>query len=171
MNLLPTEVWSALLGAAVGALITYRFALVLAKKQFEYMKAVSRLDGRHAAARVFVDAFAEELAALEDESTDLRMMVDDYLRDAYHGKHKKAIVSFRHFLDARERHHFDKAVLEYHSGEATENMESTGFSKREAMFIEYIGHPYEGDPRRKAAERMHAILKFALPTESAISAA
>jgi membrane protein DedA with SNARE-associated domain len=43
MNL-PNEIWAAVLGALLGAWITYRFALRLAEKQFEHLRQISKLE-------------------------------------------------------------------------------------------------------------------------------
>lgn len=160
MFIMPNEAWSAILGAVVGSFITYRFGITLADRQFQHLKAVSKLDAWHAAAQNFVAVFSEELATVEGEE-ELTIPLDDYLRGAYRAKHKAAISTFRHFLEPALSARFDAACYQYHSGRTTEEMIETGIPKRDAMFMEYMGHPFPGDPYQKARNRIQAILQFA----------
>lgn len=76
MFIMPNEAWSAILGAVVGSFITYRFGITLADRQFQHLKAVSKLDAWHAAAQNFVAVFSEELATVEGEE-ELTVPLDD----------------------------------------------------------------------------------------------
>lgn len=147
-------------GTLLGVFFTYRLSLKVADQQFQHLKVVSKLDARHVAEQNFVAAFSEEHAALLNDE-ELSIPLDDYLRRAYHAKHKIAITTFRHFLEADLRASFDAACYEYHSGKITEDMIETGIPKREAMFMEYMGHPFGGNPYEKARTRLSQMLSFA----------
>jgi hypothetical protein len=117
MNL-PNEIWSAILGALLGAWITYRFALKLADKQFEQLKEISKLEARRSAARDFVDAFAPELAALRS-GADMVGDAMDLLRAAYNERHSRAVEVFMHYLPEAQRASFRKDWLRHCYGTGT----------------------------------------------------
>ncbi len=148
-------------GALLGVIFTYRLSLKAIDTQFQHLQAVSKLDAWHVAAQRLVDSFSEELAVLEGDD-ELTVTLDEYLRRAYLTKHRVAITTFRHFLDTDTCARFDKACQEYHSSAAaTEHLIETGFPRQKAMFIEYMGHPFNTDPCQTAINKIRAVLAYA----------
>lgn len=147
-------------GTLLGVLFTYRLSMESAKAQLANLRAISKLEARYSAESLFVSAFSEELAAIEG-GEELNSGLDDFLRRAHHAKHKTAAIEFRRILDNEERLKFDIVWKQYHSGQATQDMIETGMLQNEAMFIEYSGYPFEGDPYKKARERINLLLAFA----------
>ena len=159
MSFLTNEVVAAVTGAAVGAWITYLFAIKLADRQFRHLIEVSKLDAQRIAAKEFRAAFDPELSAVES-TAELGVNLDIYLLNAYKAKHRVAITTFGHFVPASDRERFKAACQQYHSGYQFE-----GTSEEEALFFEYQpGHPPHpsGMTRRAlAVARIHALLSFA----------
>lgn len=155
-------------GTLLGVLGAYRLSIKLAYRQFEHLREVSRLDAWHASAREFVASFSDELAILDAEE-ELSIRLDEYLLRAYDAKHKSAIATFEHFVHEGSLASFKATCKEYHSSAKSEEMIETGMSVREAMFIEYMGHPFyhpQLTPYQLAAERIRAMLAFAKARQS-----
>ena len=147
-------------GTLLGVIFTHRLSMKSADRQFIHLQQISKIDAWHVAAQNFVSAFSEELATVEGRE-EIPILLDEYLRRAYHAKHKAAITAFRHFLDGGRRDSFDAACKEYQGGKTMDEMIETGISAREAKFIEYMGSPFPGNPFKKAEQRMHTLLEFA----------
>jgi hypothetical protein len=99
---MPNEIWAAIVGALVGAWITYRFALTLAEKQFGHLRELSKIEARRSAARDFFEAFAPELAILRSGASTM-LDVTDLLRDAFNSRHSRAVEIFGRHLPSTER--------------------------------------------------------------------
>ena len=150
-------------GTLIGVLGSYHLSIKLADRQFKHLREISRLDAWHAAVREFVAAFSEELATLEGNE-ELPIRYDEYLRRAYDAKHKVAIATFEHFVPESKRAGFKAACQQYHSSKVTQDMIETGIPPSEAMFMEYMGHPFKHPTLTShalAASRIHAMLEFA----------
>jgi hypothetical protein len=117
MNL-PDEILSAILGALLGAFITYRFALKLANKQFAQLKEISKIESRRTAATDFIKALAPELAALRS-GTDIIGNTADFLRAAYKERHSQAVEIFMHYLPEAHRTSFGQDWLRHCYGTET----------------------------------------------------
>ena len=108
-------------------------------------------------------AFVDELAFLESNN-EFAIGVDAYLKIAYDTKHMVAIATFEHFVPEANRTAFRNACKNYHSGKPTQEVVDAGFAPKEAMFVEYMGHPYSHptlSPRQLAAKRIRGLLAFA----------
>lgn len=150
-------------GTLIGVLGAYRLSIKLADRQFQHLREVSRLDAWHTSANKFAASFSDELAIL-DGNEELSIRLDEYLLQAYDTKHKSAIATFEHFIPESDLACFKAACKEYHTSARSEEMIETGMSLREAMFIEYIGHPFlhpQLTPHQLAAKRIRAMLAFA----------
>lgn len=120
-----------------------------------------------AAAKDFRAAFSEELAFLRSRA-ELNVGLYDYLFNAYDAKHKIAIAVFEGFLPKVRLASFRAACHEYHSGQSVDgeplDMFAMGASYKEALFVEYVGHPFSHpimNSRELAVHRIEQLLSFA----------
>jgi hypothetical protein len=148
------------LAAAVIALGGIYWAHRLSKRR----ESIGRLA---ATAKEFRAAFADELAFLES-NRDPYFDIQAYLLTAYDTKHRAAIALFEAFVPLADRTNFKAAWHEYHSGQQVDgeplDMFSMGSPYKEAMFIEYSGHPFRHptmSARELAIQRMRALLAYA----------
>lgn len=150
-------------GTLIGVLGAYRLSIKLADRQFQHLREVSRLDAWHASAREFVAAFSDELAVL-DANEELSIPLDQYLLLAYDTKHKSAIATFEHFLPEGGLAGFKAVCKDYCCSAKSEEMIGMGMTVQDAMFVEYIGHPFfhpQLTPQQLAARRIRAMLAYA----------
>lgn len=164
---LPNEIWSALLGALLGAWITYRFALVLARKGFEQLCEVSRIDAWRASGREFVRALSPELSTLKT-GAELRGDVMDFLREASE-RHAEAATVFEHHLSGKDREAFSRDWLRFRYGskdngdpESPEGEESLRHD--ELLYLHFSNEwPASGLPsaRNRAIAGIERLLSYA----------
>ena len=62
---MPNEMYAALVGALVGALVTHWLAMKTADKEFANLREISKIDAWHAAAHEFIAAFAPDVTKLD----------------------------------------------------------------------------------------------------------
>lgn len=151
-----------IVGTLLGVLATYRLSLHVAEKQFSHLREISKLDAWHVAANNFNASFADELGRLESGET-LPIFINEFLFNAYEGKHKLAIATFGHFVPESKRQAFIAACEQYHSGNK-QICDELGYKYKEAIFSEYIMEvftPGGANPYKLAAKRIRAILEFA----------
>ena len=169
MFIMPNEAWSAILGATVGALITYKFAVTLADRQFEHLKAVSKMDAWHVAAREFIAALAPDLKMLEEDSSVGNLM--DFLRQSHRDRHMRAAASFEHFLTADRGSAFNAEWQRYcygqHPDGSTQSSTDEGLPSDELLFL-YCESATPPPGTKSATEyvvqRLHTLLSYAKET-------
>jgi hypothetical protein len=166
MFLMPNEGWTAILGATVGALITYRFAVTLLDKQFRHLSAISKLNSWHVAAHEFVAAFADEIAALESNAERIGSVMD-YLRGGYKA-HAKAVAVFEQFVIESKRagfkadwqkHCYGEQGVDWPVGEG-----NSGLSHEDLLFLHYdsdMNLANQSSASDKAAQRIKRLLEYA----------
>ena len=170
MFIMPNEAWSAILGAAVGALITYRFAVTLADRQFQHLRAISKLDAWHAAAQEFITAFAGDLLALET-GADLQGDLMDFFRSAHRARHAQAVAVFRQHLSGSRQTAFNEEWQRHCYGQrpdgtpkSTDDEDIKGITHEELLFVHYsapsIYHTTQS-ARKFAIERIINLLSYA----------
>jgi hypothetical protein len=168
-EILSPEIWAALLGALLGAWITYRFAAKLADKQFEHLREISRLDAWHTSARDFIEAFAPELAVLKS-AEEMSGDAMDLLRPAYKERHAKAAMIFSQYLSASKRINFQMEWLSYcyghmDSGEPNSPDDEESLPHNDLLFLHFSREWYEMDspgPRVQAVQSIERLLAYAL---------
>lgn len=119
----PTEVTAAILGALVGAFITYRFALHLVTRQHALSKELADL----AAAR-FRAAFASTQAFIyiaQKHGTHDRPAVDEHVKSALLGQ-GAAVEEFRPFVGPEHRAEYQQAWEEYRAAVVSDIWSRTG---------------------------------------------
>ena len=166
MFLMPNEAWSAILGAAVGSLVTYRFAVTLAERQFQHLRAISKLDAWHVAAREFISAFADEIATLES-SDEPAGDIMDYLRSV-DKLHAKAVAVFEHFVPEIERASFIADWQKHRYGEKDVDWPASEFESSvrqvDLLYLHYSNSaalPNRPPARTRAIARMKELLAYA----------
>lgn len=120
---LPTEITAALLGALVGALITYRFALALVTRQHELSSELADREARRLACAKFRAALAPTMAFLyiaHKHGTHDRPDVDVHVKETL-GRVGAAVEEFRPFVRAAGAESFQQAWEQYR---ATANADS-----------------------------------------------
>jgi len=120
------------LGALIGSMVTYSFALRLAS-----------VNARREAGRRLREAFSPELAALNPITGSKSLDVENLLQSAW-PRHHVAVSELSFQLCKAERASLERAWHEYYV---------VGGSIR--FFDYYMGE----NPRKKFQERVHAILK------------
>ena len=167
MFIMPNEAWSAILGAAVGSLITYRFAVTLADRQFQHLKAISKMDAWHIAAGEFIAALSPDIRMLEDRHAAVGNLMD-FMRRVYLEHQMRAIAKFEHFVLADKRGAFKTEWQRYcygqHSDGRTQSPDDEGLPNEELLFLYCESHLPPPGARSATAyvvERMHALLAFA----------
>ena len=161
MFIMPNEAWSAILGASVGSLITYRFAVTLADRQFQHLRAVSKLDAWHATVRDFVSAFAPDLKTIAEHPGSVGNLLD-FLREAHKTRHLHAAARFEQFLDGDKRSAFKAEWHRYCY--AQYQPEDDGLSSDEVLFLYCDSRqppPGAKSVNAYVVERLHALLAFA----------
>ena len=120
------------LGAVVGAWLTYRFSI-----------AVANGNARRVAGVKLREAFAPEIARF---SQPLNMIISIPILEAAFEKHNIAVNEFRFYLTGRERDAFEKAWHCYYCA-----------PDGQRDFSQYFGGEEE---RKDALARMEAIVEF-----------
>lgn len=168
MFLIPNEAWSALLGALVGAWITYRFASILADRQFEHLKVIAKLDSRHIAAGNFIAELAPDLEAIERGSICGDLV--QYLA-SLHKRHADAVAVFSHHLEEPQRKAFLADWQRYCYGDDDSGNPASGqtysLPDEDVRFFVYSEEMHaqsEARPRELAAKRIHRLLSYAKET-------
>jgi hypothetical protein len=115
MSLTPIEVafiagGFTVLGALIGAWITYWFALKLSVK-----------NARREAGRRLRETFTSELSILDPETGDKNVRASDLLEAAL-PKHRDAITEFAFYLSDKEKPAYEAAWRAYHEGECRRYM-------------------------------------------------
>lgn len=166
MFLMPNEVWAAILGAIVGAWITYRFAVTLTDRQFQHLQVISKLDAQHMAAREFMSAFAAEIAALESGAEGTGDVMD-YLRMAFPVQ-SKAVALFEQFVPDHKlqgfrtewkNHCYGENGVDWPAGES-----ETGLGHENALYLHYstaMNPANRASASVRATQRIKALLTYA----------
>lgn len=118
----PTEVTAAILGALVGAFITYRFALHLVTRQHELSKELADHEARRLAAARFRAAFAPTQAFVyvaQKHGTHDRPDVDAHVKGALLAQ-GAAVEEFRPFVGPEHRAGYQQAWEEYRAAVASD---------------------------------------------------
>ena len=167
---LPNEIWAAVLGALLGAWITYRFALKLAEKQFDHLRELSRLEAWRSAARDLIDAFSPELFTLRS-GTQIVGDAMDLLRVAYKERHAKAVTVFAHYLSPERREAFQRDWLRHCYGNtedgepnSPENEDDLCMSHDDLLYLHFSDEWREKDgpgSRTRAVQSMEHLLTYA----------
>lgn len=124
----PTEVTAAILGALVGAFITYRFALHLVTRQHALTKELADRDARRLAAARFRAAFASTQAFIyiaQKHGTHDRPDVDEHVKSELLGQ-GAAVEEFRPFVGPEHRAGYQQAWEEYRAAVASDIWSRTG---------------------------------------------
>lgn len=124
----PTEITAAILGALVGAFITYRFALQLVRRQHELEKDLADREARRLAAGRFRAAFAPTQAFIyiaQKHGTHDRPDVDAHVKGALLGQ-GAAVEEFRPFVNLEDRPKFQQAWEEYRAAVASDTWSRAG---------------------------------------------
>jgi hypothetical protein len=127
-------VGGTVLGALIGAWLTYRFSLVIAND-----------NARRVAGVQLREAFAPEIARF---SQPLNMIISTDILETAFTKHHLAVNEFRFHLTSQKRETFEKAWHDYYC--ATDG---------QVDFSQYFGGEKE---RKTALARMEAIVAFTL---------
>ena len=122
------------LGALIGALVTYQFSLKLMQRSMK-LEAGRRL----------VAAFSNELATLDPVNKKQNLNVEQVLQSSFN-RHYAAVIEFSHYLNERDK----KAFLQ-----VWENYYQVGGS------VEFFDYYMGKDPYAIFKERVESILKFA----------
>ena len=135
-----------IIGALMGAWITYRFALSLSQVAAEREAIIK-----------FRAAFKEELLALDTALTKNYIDTCDLLQAAF-GKHRLAVFDFRPFLEGKRRDKFDQAWRNYYGYDDDQSVKLE-------FLLKYSGKGYgreESVKRRSAAiTNIEKLLEFA----------
>jgi hypothetical protein len=125
---MPTEITAAILGALVGAFITYRFALALVTRQHEMSKELADREARRAAVARFRAAFAPTQAFVyiaQKHGTHDRPDLDRHLKDSLFSQ-GSAVEEFRPYIPADARARYQQAWEEYRAAAAADILTRTG---------------------------------------------
>ena len=167
---LPNEIYAAVLGALLGAWLTYYFARRLAADQLKNMLVLAKAEAARSAGIRFRHAFAKELSALES-GLSLSVDLKDYLRAAYDARHAEAVANFEPFVSKERLAGFRGDWLRYCYGEHESGKpitpEDAGLDADEFLFNVYadIGaHLYPVFPRTRAIAQMRKLLSYAEET-------
>ena len=112
---MPTEIYAALLGALVGALITYWFAVKLIERQHANDLRLYTIETRRIAAATFRAAFAPTLAFIyiaRHHGTYDRPDIDAHMKMALL-LHGTAIEMFRPFVASKDQAGYQDAWEKY----------------------------------------------------------
>ena len=129
---MPTEIIAALVGALVGAWITYRFTLALVRTQFDDAERLANAQRRHEASAKFRIAFYDELAILCDWNNSINP--EDILRNAFN-KHFIAILEFANFLCETDRNTFISEWNQHYQDEHMSHKYYPDFSKYSTLGV------------------------------------
>lgn len=102
---MPTEIYAALLGALVGALVTYWFAVKLVQRQHANDLSLSRIEARRIACAGLRAAFAPTLAFIyiaRHHGTHDRPDIDAHMKTALL-LHGSAVEVFRPFVAGKDQ--------------------------------------------------------------------
>ena len=156
----------AIAGTLLGVIFTYRLSIKSADRQFEHLRAISKLDAWNIAAREFINSFASELASLHANSDSLGDVMD-FLRRAY-ATHATAVAVFEEHLPSERRSGLRAAWLQHcYNGEDpndTENPEWSGLDHDSLLFLHYSNEfnlANRSSARVQAIEGIRALLAFA----------
>lgn len=156
----------AIAGTLLGVLFAYRLSIKSADRQFEHLRAISKLDARNTAAREFISGFASELATLEANSDSLGDVMD-FLRRAY-ANHATAVAVFEEYLHADRRNGLRAAWLQHcYNGEDpndTENPKWSGLGHDSLLFLHYsteFNLANRSSARVQAIQGIRVLLAFA----------
>lgn len=119
---IPTEITAALLGALVGAFITYRFALHLVERQHNLSKQLADREARRLAAARFRGAFAPTQAFIyiaQKHGTHDRPDVDAHVKGSLLNQ-GAAVEEFRPFVKAADLAGYQQAWEEYRAAAASD---------------------------------------------------
>lgn len=119
---IPTEITAALLGALVGAFITYRFALHLVTRQYDLAKDLADREARRLASARFRAAFASTQAFVyiaQKHDTHDRPDVDAHVKSALL-QQGAAVEEFRPYVRAEDRTGYQQAWEEYRAAAASD---------------------------------------------------
>lgn len=119
---IPTEITSALLGALVGAFITYRFALHLVERQHNLSKQLADREARRLAAARFRGAFAPTQAFIyiaQKHGAYARPDVDAHVKSSLLNQ-GAAVEEFRPFVKVADSVGYQQAWEEYRAAAASD---------------------------------------------------
>lgn len=167
---LPNEIWAAVLGALLGAWITYRFAIKLADRNFEHLREISKLEAWRSSARDLVDAFSPELSILRSKEETVGDAMD-LLREAYRDRHSKAVTVFAHYLTPERREAFQQDWLRHCYGStstgepnAPDNEDDLCMSHDDLLYLHFSSEWHEKDglgSRVRAIQSIEKLLSHA----------
>jgi len=156
----------AIAGTLLGVVFTYRLSIKSAERQFEHLRAISKLDAWNTAAREFRHSLGGELAALEANSESLGDVMD-FLKSAY-ASHAAAVAVFEEYLPINSRQAFRTAWLQHcYNGEDpndTNNPKWSGLDHDSLLFLHYSNEfnlANRSSARVQAIENVRALLAFA----------
>ena len=112
---MPTEIYAALLGALVGALVTYWFAVKLVQLQHVNDLSLSKIENRRISAAQFRAAFSPTLAFIyiaRHHRTYDRPDIDAHMKTALL-LHGAAIEEFRPFIASKNTGAYQEAWENY----------------------------------------------------------
>lgn len=125
---IPKEITAALLGALVGAFITYRFALHLVERQHNLSKQLADREARRLAAARFRGAFAPTQAFIyiaQKHGTHDRPDVDAHVKGILLNQ-GAAVEEFRPFVKVADSDGYQHAWEEYRAAAASDINARTG---------------------------------------------
>ena len=167
---LPNEIYSAILGALLGAWLTYYFARRLSADQLKNMLALAKAEAVRAAGIRLRHAFAKELSALKS-GLSLSVDLQHYLRAAYDARHAEAATNFEPFVPkarlAGFRGDWQRYCYGEHENGAPLTVEEIEMDAEELLFLTYnaVGnHLHPGLPRKLAITRIVKLLSYAEET-------
>jgi hypothetical protein len=153
-----------MLGALVGALVTYWLAMKIADKQFAHLREISKIDAWHSAAREFISALAPDVATLERDCEGDLM---DFLRAA-HGRHSASVAVFEWYLSPPRRESFRAAWQAHCYGTCEDGTpdspERAEMDHDDLLYLHYSREANLADigtPRAIALQRMHQLIACA----------
>ena len=156
----------AIAGTLLGVIFTYRLSIKSADRQFEHLRAISKLDAWNAAVHDFRDGFASELSALEANSESVSDVMD-FLQRTYITQ-SAAVAFFAEYLPDDRRKRFRAAWLQHcYNGEDPNNTEKpdwSGLDHDSLLFQHYSGEfnlASAPSARLKAVSGIRNLLAFA----------
>ena len=156
----------AIAGTLLGVIFTYRLSIKSAERQFEHLRAISKLDSFNSAAREFRKEFGSELASLETNSDSLGDVMN-FLRRSY-AAHSTAVAVFEDHFPLDRGKALRTAWLQHcYNGDDpndTENTEWSGLDHDSLLFLHYSNEfnlANRSSARVLAMERIRALLAFA----------